>query len=360
MSKKNAGPYIPVTGRQHKPGQQFASGIQLNRKMVKSLLDVMEDGREYASLVDCVADGLDVKTEFRRAITEYENLRGRPLLCYLANTIKPAPGSTSIDATDDIPFAEMVAAVPAEKKEIDLMIVTGGGSGQQVAKFVNALRPRFEKVSFVLPSVAMSAGTIWAMSGNEIWMDERAYIGPIDPQVPGRDGNFLPAQGIFAMIQHIQEKGQKALDQGKQPDWADIQLLSRIDGKELGNAIRMSQYSVELVKTYLKDYKFKSWTNRLETGEAISEPERLARAELAANKLCDHAFWKSHGNGISRQDARTICKILIEHPESVPGFSRAIRRIWALGYYFFDQAALSKIFISNSYAIFRTKPKSGA
>ena len=73
----------------------------------------------------------------------------------------------------------------------------------QVDKFVNALRARFKVVSFILPNVAMSAGTIFIMSGDEIIMHARSFFGPIDPQVPNKDGVFVPAQTLRALIDDI-------------------------------------------------------------------------------------------------------------------------------------------------------------
>ena len=108
--------------------------------------------------------------------------------------------STSIDNNDDLPFAEMISTIPSELKNIDVILVTPGGSAQQVAKFVDKLRPRFDDVAFILPYMAMSAGTIFAMSGNDIIMGKNSYIGPTDPQVPNKDGFYVPAQGCYPFL----------------------------------------------------------------------------------------------------------------------------------------------------------------
>ena len=63
---------------------------------------------------------------------------------------------TSIEYGDDLPFSELINSVPIEEKNIDIILVTPGGSGTQVAKFVDKLRPRFENVSFIIPDIAMS------------------------------------------------------------------------------------------------------------------------------------------------------------------------------------------------------------
>ncbi|MGO9413478.1 MAG: SDH family Clp fold serine proteinase [Spirochaetia bacterium] len=122
----------------------------------------------------------------------------------MANVVNPnIKASISINAEDELPFDELISSIDAAKEEVDILLVTPGGSAQQVDKFVNALRARFKVVSFILPNVAMSAGTIFIMSGDEIIMHARSFFGPIDPQVPNKDGVFVPAQTLRALIDDI-------------------------------------------------------------------------------------------------------------------------------------------------------------
>jgi len=50
----------------------------------------------------------------------------------------------------------------------------GAEFAEQVTLFVDAIRAKFQSVEFILPYKAMSAGTLWALSGERIWMDRRA------------------------------------------------------------------------------------------------------------------------------------------------------------------------------------------
>ena len=63
----------------------------------------------------------------------------------------------------------------------------------------------------------MSAGTIFAMSGNDIIMGKNSYIGPTDPQVPNKDWFYVPAQAILTLIDEIQKRQSLGLD------WFDLQ-----------------------------------------------------------------------------------------------------------------------------------------
>ncbi len=175
--------------RRRKPQQQ-------QHISVNSLLDAMEDGNEYGSIVSLLPNkNMDIVGEQIRALKEIEKIRGRPCLSYVGNVVSGKEDS-GIDSTDDLPFHEMVEQVGSDHKSVDIILATNGGSAHQVSRFVNCLRGKFDEVDFLLPSFCMSAGTIFALSGDNIWMTSRACLGPIDPQVPSSDGRFVPAPGI--------------------------------------------------------------------------------------------------------------------------------------------------------------------
>lgn len=283
-------------------------------------------------------------------------IRGRPLLVYVANVVRQdAAPFSAIEQNDDLPFAEMIAAVPPERKKVDLLVVTPGGSAQQVSLFVDKMQRRFEHVGFFIPAQCMSAGTIWSLASDEIWMDERAYIGPIDPQVLGRDGRWVPAQALLVLIKDIQEQGAKALAAGRNPDWTHVQLLNNIDAKEIGNTISGSRYSIQLAKTYLTDFKFRTWTTHQSTGQPVTHTEKVERATKIPTDLCDHERWKTHSHGISRDVAWNELQLKIEKPETVPGLQRALRRLWTLVYWGFEATSTVKVFVSQNYSLFRNQ-----
>lgn len=332
--------------------------VKTNKTVVKSLLDNMKDGHEYASIIDLAPQNMSIGEEIRRAIYDIEKIRHHPLILYAANIIKPSPlASNSIEYYDDLPFAEMVLSVPENEKDIDILIVTPGGLAQQVSQFVNKTHSRFDNVSFILPYMAMSAGTIWAMSGHEIWMDERAFIGPIDPQIQGKDGKYVPAQAILVLLKKIEEEGQQKIKDGQNPSWSDIQILRNMDAKEIGNAISLSQYSIDLVANYLQEYKFRDWKTHSGNDNIVTVAEKKERADSIAQKLCSHETWRTHSHGISREVAWNELQIHIDHPETIEGFNKSIRRLWALLYYIFDSQPIAKIFISDNYALFKMVPR---
>lgn len=331
---------------------------QAQEPLITSFLDCMKDGMEYASVAGIKNSNVDLGSEIKKSIAEIESIRNRPLICYVANVLNPKINDISIDNSDDKPFLEMLSNVSTSQNELDIMLVTPGGSAETVDYFVKQIRARFKHVSFILPYMSMSAGTIFCMSGDELIMDEDAFFGPIDPQVPSHEGRFVPAQSVLTLLATIQKRGEERLTKGINPDWSDILILRELDAKEIGNAINASKLSTDLVSHYLECYKFKNWIyHDNDPTKPVSQQERHDRANEIANKLCDHSLWLSHSSRISREMAVSDCKLKVMYPENINGLRRGIKRFWALMCITLENTSIKKVFASSNYIIFRLQPK---
>jgi hypothetical protein len=318
---------------------------------VVSLLDLMVEGKEYESLLSLKEVNVDIGGEIRRAMDEIEAVRGRKNIIYAGNIVRPT-AEASINSNDDLPFKEMIDNFSSEIKDIDIILITNGGLGEQVTKFVDALRPRFTSVEFILPSSCMSAGTLWALSGDEILMDSRAVIGPIDPQIPGPDGRYLPAQSLLTLVKTIQDTGAQSIADGNNIPWSLIQLLNGIGKLELGSVINMTKYGETWAAQYLENYKFRTWITHSSTQCPVTKEEKRSRAEKIAHLLATNESWNSHGHGITRDVAWEKLNLKIKQPEATPGLQRALRRLWALLYYSFERTPLVKVIISSDCGVF--------
>ena len=96
-------------------------------------------------------------------------------------------------------------------KRLIVVLSTPGGVAEAVEKMVDIIRNHFEEVFFVVPAAAMSAGTIFCMSGDKIYMDYASSLGPIDPQVPNPEGQLVPALGYIDKVQELIEKSSEPL-----------------------------------------------------------------------------------------------------------------------------------------------------
>ncbi len=195
-------------------------------------------------------------------------------------------------------FIEDVRAKSSRtSRTICLVLRTPGGSAETVERFVNVLRYHYDIVNFIVPDIAMSAGTIFCMSGDKIFMDYSSTLGPIDPQVMAPDGSgYVAALGYLDKVEEITQKGSLSP--------ADVVLLKSMDLAKLALFEQARNLSIDLLKKWLIQYKFKDWTVHRTTnpGSPVTSDDKAARAEEVAKALSNHKLWFSHGRslGIAR------------------------------------------------------------
>ncbi len=192
-------------------------------------------------------------------------------------------------------FLSIIEQIAIEHKHNKLAIVltTNGGSATVVERYVNIIRHNYKEVIFIIPDYAYSAGTIFCMSGDEIWMDYFSVLGPIDPQVPNKEGKYVPALGYLDKISELIKKAQTGtLTQ------AEFLILKDFDLAELKGYEQAKELTISLLKDWLVRYKFKSW-NQHHDNKPVTEEEKTDRAAEIASKLGDYTEWKTHGRPIN-------------------------------------------------------------
>ena len=178
------------------------------------------------------------------------------------------------------------------KESVFIILTTPGGDAVSVERIVNILRRHYSEVNFIIPDFAYSAGTIFCMSGDNIYMDYFSILGPIDPQVMNKDGKFVPALGYLEKVDKLITKAQE----GTLTE-AEFLILSSFDLSELHSYEQARNLTIDLLKTWLVKYKFKNW--RSKSGEPKTEEEKTKTAIDIADKLSDYSTWKSHGRPLN-------------------------------------------------------------
>jgi hypothetical protein len=196
------------------------------------------------------------------------------------------------------------------RERIAVVLNTPGGSAETVEKLVEIVRHHYEEVLFIVPDEAMSAGTIFALSGDAIYMDYTSSLGPIDPQVHnGKE--WVPALGYLDQVEKMIAKSA----QGALTD-AELVMLQNLDLAMLSRYEQAKNLTITLLKKWLVEYKFKDWrthgTNADKKGRPVTDDEKRQRAEEIANLLSNNRIWHSHGRKIGVQTLRTLLKLKIE------------------------------------------------
>lgn len=219
---------------------------------------------------------------------------------------------------------ERLAERDEKKDALGLCLTTPGGQAEAVERMVDVIRHHYNSFYALVPNTAMSAGTIFCMAADKIYMDYSSALGPIDPQVPDRENRVLvPALGY---LDKVEELIQKSLNNTISP--AEFQMLQSLDLAMLRFYEQAKELSINLLKKWLTEYKFKNWTHHRthNVGAEVTAEERLARAEEIATKLSDNNRWHSHGRMIGMGTLRAEMRLEIEDFSADNELNAQIRR----------------------------------
>lgn len=208
--------------------------------------------------------------------------------------------------------------------QLAILLTTTGGSATAVERYVNIIRQHYQKVIFIVPDYAYSAGTIFCMSGDDIWMDYFSVLGPIDPQVPNKEGKYVPALGYLDKISELIDRARKGII-----SQAEFLILKDFDLAELRQYEQAKELTIELLKKWLVKYKFKNWVIHSTTRTPVTAADKDTRAKEIASKLSDNNEWKSHGRPISIEELKKM-KLQIKDFSSMPNEREAIRNYYNL------------------------------
>ncbi|WP_308744720.1 serine dehydrogenasease [uncultured Bacteroides sp.] len=211
-----------------------------------------------------------------------------------------------------------------KKEQLAIVLTTTGGSAMAVERYVNIIRKHYQKIIFIIPDYAYSAGTIFSMSGDEIWMDYFSVLGPIDPQVKNKEGNFVPALGYLDKVNELIKKAQD-----NKLTNAEFLILKDFDLAELRAYEQAKELTISLLKKWLVKYKFKNWSTHESNGAPVTLKEKEKRAEEIAAALGDNKKWKSHGRPINIEELEEL-KLKIEDFSDNDELRNVIRNYYKL------------------------------
>jgi hypothetical protein len=239
-----------------------------------------------------------VLNELKNRLLRIEDVMQADCLSYI--------GPIAFGADDFI--RDAIEDITDKKKKLLFILETEGGFAEAARRISDTIRHHYEEVVFLIPSHAMSAGTILAMSGDDILMDYYSVLGPIDPQVSSQDGRrLIPALGYLEKYNELL-KSANAGNAGA----AELQILLNFDQGELYAYEQARNLSVSLLEEWLAKFKFKNWERTETRGEKVTPEMRKKRAKEIAEKLNDINLWNSHGIGIGMELLRKELNLKID------------------------------------------------
>lgn len=257
---------------------------------------------------------LDLDGVRRAKIQAVELLTGRPLIVYavdMSHSEKTAnkPVLSMINYDDKDGFIEAMQGVGGDR--LDILLQSPGGLPEATESIVALLRNRFKHIRFIIPSIAKSAATMLAMSGDELLLGTASELGPIDPQLVIA-GKAAPAQAILDQFQMAKDELQS--NPAIMPAW--LPILQQYAPGLIPECRHYMALSEELVSVWLAAYMFK--------GESDAEEH----ARQVAQKLNNHTTWRSHARRIDMTWlAGPEARLKVVNIASDPAIEEAVRAL---------------------------------
>jgi hypothetical protein len=246
---------------------------------------------EMAKIADPTKGGEWLKhtqTEWLKKLSEKRG--GRNVLFYASAFLqKPqvAPIFLQISHEDINGFMSVMYGMDWSRN-LTLVLHTPGGVTNATETIVEYLHQKFSDIEVIVPTYAMSAGTMISLASNRIVLGRQSQLGPIDPQMPGL-GRVMSARAIVDQF----ESAKEAItgDRNQAAVWAPI--LQSLGPSLLTEAKNALEYGENMVARWLERRHFAG------RAKAKSMAKEIARY---FNRSENH---KSHGRRIDRDEARS-------------------------------------------------------
>ncbi|MBP7070379.1 MAG: hypothetical protein KBA97_04825 [Methanothrix sp.] len=292
----------------------------------------------------------ELLAELHSLIKSYNSAKGTFMLVYASAVEKPIP-DCAMCMDDYYTIRDLLRK--NDLKKLDFYIETPGGRGEAAEEIARFIRERFDDIDFVISGEAKSAGTVLALSGDNIWMTESGSLGPIDAQV--KIGRTQTSAHDY--IEWVDEKREEANKIGKLNPF-DAVVTAQISPGELKHVFYAQKFSEDLVKEWLPKYKFKNWVTTETRGVTVTPEMRQDAADSVVRELLNHSRWRSHGRSLKIADLNGI-GLKIEKLDENPILAEIVYKIQTLIRLLFLNTNIYKIFATDSEKIIRQAVPAG-
>lgn len=290
---------------------------------------------------------IDLKTELQKLIKDYNRYTGRYLFVYSSDINKGRTRGIDVSLIQDDFYNVQDILRESNEEKIDFYIETPGGSGEAAEEIAKFLRKKFNEVNFIIAGEAKSAGTILALSGDNIYMTDTGSLGPIDAQV--RLGRSTISAHDYK--EWVDSKREEAEENGKLNPF-DAVMVAQISPGELYGVINSLEFAKDLVKSWLEEFKFKNWTKTRDRGIEVTDVMRKKRASEVAEMLCDHTTWRTHGRSLKIEDLKDV--LVIERIDDDTKLADIVYRIKTIIRLILDGSTVYKLFFTDDLQLTKT------
>lgn len=215
----------------------------------------------FQSLAEGIEGISDLEDYLRELLPTLARQTGRPVVLY-AGRCEGAPASASpFPCLEDLlVLSDLVE--PWEGDQLDLIVESQGGQVEVVEQMVAYLRQNCRHLRCFVPHLAAGAATLLVLAGDEIWLDDRGALGPLDSSIllprRGTDGAATPEYVSASNILTGFERARETLRaEGEASLPAYVPLLERYDLHLFEQCHQALELARELGRLWLKEYMFR-------------------------------------------------------------------------------------------------------
>lgn len=211
------------------------------------------------------------------------------------------------------------------KKGLDLILHTPGGGIEATESIIKYLRTKFDhNIRVIVPHLAMSAGTMIALSSKQIIMGEHSSLGPVDP--------FIGDYSTHDIMIEFKEACEQVK---KNPSIAALWqvLLNKLPPTILAKSEKVIKMTEEIVKELLTENMLKD------------KDEKQIKQTL--EYLTDPKHTKQHGRHINISKAKKY-GLFVNRLEDDPDLQDLVCSLHHTMTYVFEHTQVYKVVLSDN------------
>jgi len=238
-------------------------------------------------------------TARRDVFIEIEKERNSRVLLYVTGE-RPGMETRVSPEIIDIFVDHLDAIWPANK--ISLILHTNGGNTAAAWRLVNLLRTFCDELEVLVPTRALSAGTLICLGANTIVMTKQATLGPIDPSLDGPLNPLIPGtpnQRASVSVEAIQGY----LDVAQN----ELSIKDPTSLTQIWNGLSEKIHPLVLGQIFRSRQQIRTLAQRLLNHQQVKPDD----TETIIKFLCSESG--SHDHSINRREAREL-GLRIENP----------------------------------------------
>lgn len=222
----------------------------------------------------------------RKYMEQVGRIRDRNVIAYYSGWLQKPEGGYHQTINDDDKNGFMANIYKLDRtKGLDLILHTPGGGMAPTESLVDYLRTMFDDITAIVPQMAMSAGTMIALSCNQVIMGKHSSLGPIDPQL-----GWWSVQAILEEFKTIKDEITK--DQRSILWWGPI--LNQYTPTLIGKCAQLSSWAEKMARSWLGDRMFHG------------DPDKDNKIDTIMNELGSHQTSFDHSRHYSLEACQKL------------------------------------------------------